>query len=102
MKNYVKNGHRVTHIATASVLSGQAVAHGKLVGVATTDCAVDDEVELVTTGVFTLPVKGGITITAGDKVYLTTASEISNVASGNVECGFAENGGTESVDVVLR
>ena len=102
MKNYVKNGHRVTHTATATILSGQAVAHGKLVGVATTDCAVGDEVELVTVGVFTLPVKSAITIVAGDKVYLTADSEISNVATSNVECGFAENGGTDYVNVVLR
>ena len=102
MKNFVSNGNRVTHTAVATILSGQAVAHGKLVGVASTDCAIGDEVELVITGVFALPVKDTITIVAGDKVYLTPQSEISNVATGNIECGYALTGGTVSVDVVLR
>ena len=103
MKNYVSNGHRVTHTATATILSGQAVAHGKLVGVATTDCVTGDEVELVTVGVFSLPVKDGVTIVDGDKVYLVVAdSTITNVASTNIACGFANFGGTGNVDVVLR
>lgn len=102
MKNYVSNGCRVTHTAVATILSGQAVAHGKLVGVATTDCAIGDEVELVIDGAFMLPVKSGVTIVAGDKVYLTPESEISNVATSNIACGYALNGGTVSVDVVLR
>lgn len=102
MKNFVSNGNRVTHTAVATLLSGQAVAHGKLVGVATTDCAIGDEVELVICGSFILPVKSGVTIVAGDKVYLTPASEISNVATSNIECGYSENGGTVSVTVILR
>lgn len=102
MKNSVSNGCRVTHTATADVVSGQGVAHGKLVGIATKDAVAGELVELVIVGSFIMPVKSGITIVAGDKVYLTADSEISNVATSNIECGFAEDGGTDSVTVILR
>ena len=103
MKNYVSNGCRVTHTASKTIVSGEVVAHGKLVGIASTDCATGDQVELVISGAFELPVKSGVTIAEGDKLYvITTESVVTNAATGNVALGFALTGGTTTVEAVLR
>ena len=103
MKNFVHNGKVAEISAAATILSGQVVALGKLVGVAIADAAVGDKVNIAIEGVFSLPVKAGVTIVAGDKIYLIAAeSVVTNVVGTNVPCGFAETGGTVKVDVILR
>lgn len=54
MKNFVQTGDVVTVTAPADVVSGDLVAVGGLVGVATTDAASGSPVEIKTSGVFEL------------------------------------------------
>ena len=103
MKTEFQNGNIVTFTAAATVLSGEVVAMGQLVGVAVIDAAIGEEFEAVIEGACVMPVKDAITIVAGEKVYLITEeSVITNVATDNVACGFALTGGTSEVKVKLR
>ena len=55
MKNYLQRGGTVTVTAPANVSPGDVVVVGALVGVAAFDASQNDEVEITTEGVFTLP-----------------------------------------------
>lgn len=54
MKNYVQAGVNITVAAPAAVSSGDGVLVNSLFGIAATDAAQGEDVELVTLGVFTM------------------------------------------------
>jgi len=91
MKNYVQPGDMITVIAAAAVVSGALVRSGSILGVAATDAAIGDEVELKTTGVFDLAKTSAQAWTVGAPIYAIAASSLlTNVpGTGNYLVGVA-------------
>jgi predicted RecA/RadA family phage recombinase len=90
MKNHVQKGDNITVTATADALSGDVVKIGNLVGVAATDAAIGDSLDLVTVGVFDFPKVAADAITIGDAVYWRSSDGlVTGTASGNTKIGVA-------------
>ncbi|MBL4833648.1 MAG: DUF2190 family protein [Pseudomonas sp.] len=92
MKNYVQDGDIVTVIApSGGVKSGDLVRVGHILGVAITDAAEGDEVELKTTGVHDLPKTSAQAWAVGAPIYSIAASNLlTNVpGTGNYLVGVA-------------
>lgn len=68
MENYVQPGNVMTITATAAILSGQVVAVGNTLGVATGDIANGAKGEIAVNGVFVVPKVTGAVIAAGESV----------------------------------
>jgi predicted RecA/RadA family phage recombinase len=69
MRNFIQFGDTVTVPAPSDVSSGDGVLVGTLFGIAVTDAAPGDPVEIKTTGVFTLPKTSAQAWTVGAAVY---------------------------------
>ena len=93
MKNYLQDGDTITVTAPATVASGDFVQVGRIRGIAVTAAASGAQVELKTTGVFSIPKSGTEEFASvGLPVYcvlsgngvktVTTASGTSNVLVG--------------------
>jgi predicted RecA/RadA family phage recombinase len=93
MKNYIQDGDTLTVTAPATVASGDFVQVGRIRGIAVTDAASGAQVELKTTGVFSIPKSGTEEFASvGLPVYcvlsgngvktVTTASTTANVLVG--------------------
>ena len=67
MKNFIQKGSVITVTAPVATKSGDLVVVGKLAGVAANDALISTEVEIVTHGVFELPLTGA---SQGDPVYV--------------------------------
>jgi predicted RecA/RadA family phage recombinase len=90
MKNFLQVGDTVTVAAPADVSSGDLVVAGSLFGVAATDAASGKPVEIVTTGVFTLPKTSAQAWTLGVKVYWDSENAVlTTTASTNLFIGHA-------------
>lgn len=68
MRNFIQQGDIITVIAPVALSSGQGVLIGNLFGIATTDAAAGQTVELATRGVFTLPKAANIALDACARV----------------------------------
>lgn len=66
MKNFIQKGCVLTLTAPADVKAGDFILVGKIGGVAATDAAQDDPVEVLTEGVFEVSLTGAA---VGDPVY---------------------------------
>ncbi len=86
MKNYVMSGNTLPLTAPANVVSGQGVLIGSIFGVAKANAASGQPVELVTTGVFTMPRATGASTAwaVGDRLYWDNGAGVvtKNAASG--------------------
>lgn len=93
MKNYIQDGDTITVTAPATVASGDFVQVGRIRGIAVTAAASGAQVELKTTGVFSIPKSGTEEFASvGLPVYcvlsgngvktVTTASTTANVLVG--------------------
>lgn len=69
MKNYVQAGENITATATAATSSGEGVLVGNLFGIAAGDAAIGEDLDLVTTGVFTMSKVNTDAFTVGAPVY---------------------------------
>lgn len=89
MQNEVKSGVMMTHlVAGAAVVSGQGLLVNNLFGVCAYSAAIGEEVELQTTGVFTLPRDPADTPAAFAAAYWDAgASRVTTEASGNTLIG---------------
>jgi predicted RecA/RadA family phage recombinase len=68
MKNHVQTGRMMTIIAAATLTSGQVVAVGQLIGIASKDAAIGEEVELAMDGVYEVPKVSGAVIAQGESL----------------------------------
>jgi predicted RecA/RadA family phage recombinase len=68
MKNYVQKGDCMTITAGATITSGQVVAVGNILGVATANIANGAQGEICIRGVFTVPKVSGAVIAAGESL----------------------------------
>ena len=91
MKNFKQHGDMITIIAAAAIASGELVRANSLIGVAATDAAIGEEVEIKTTGVFYLPKTSAQAWAVGNPIYMIAASGLlTNVAgTGNYLVGVA-------------
>lgn len=90
MKNYVAPGSHLTIPAPDDVESGEMVIAGALKGVAQFDAAQDDDVVIVTEGVFDFAKVGSQAWTLGVAVYWDAANKrCTTGASGNTLIGAA-------------
>jgi predicted RecA/RadA family phage recombinase len=91
MKNFVQHGEMVTVIAAAIIASGDLVRVNSLIGVAATDAAIGEAVEVKTSGVFDLPKTSAQAWSAGQPVYMISGTGLlTNVAgTGNYLAGVA-------------
>ena len=90
MKNYIQTGVNITLAAPEAVISGQGVIVGNIFGIASGDAAINEDVDLVTEGVFELPKVGANNFTMGAKVYFDDATNlVTTTASGNTYIGVA-------------
>lgn len=90
MKNYVQKGENLTLPAPADVASGELVVINSIFGIAAQAAATGADVDLATSGVFTLAKVSALAIAIGDKVYFDAATKLVNkTSSGNTYVGVA-------------
>lgn len=91
MKNFVQHGDMITITAAADIASGDLVRSNSLIGVAATDAASGDKVEIKTTGVFDLPKTSAQAWAVGNPIYAIAGTGVlTNVAGiGNFLVGVA-------------
>jgi predicted RecA/RadA family phage recombinase len=91
MKNQVKRGDVMSILAPYAVVSGAGVKRGLLFGVAQADAANGAAVEIVTTGVFTLPKVSAQAWTVGAAIYWDDTAKNCTTATtaGNLFIGVA-------------
>lgn len=91
MKNFKQHGDMITIIADAAIASGALIRANSLLGVAATDAAIGEEVELKTTGVFELAKTSAQAWAVGNPIYAIAASNLlTNVpGTGNYLVGIA-------------
>lgn len=103
MKNFVQPGHALAVVApSGGLVSGQAALVGNIFGVAAYSALAGAEVELVTTGVFTLPKPtSAISFAQGDRCYWdATAGDITSVSTSNKWVGVATDAAIASAATV--
>jgi len=89
-RNYIQPGDTLTVTATAAAVSGAVVEIGSIVGVALSDAATGDPLDVKVTGVFDLPKVGADDMATGDPVFWdATASLVTIDATGNARVGTA-------------
>ena len=90
MKNFVQAGSALTIPAPAAVASGDVVVVGNIIGIANAAAASGADLDVTTTGVFSLPKVSGDVFTLGATVYWdATAKLASTTASANTAIGTA-------------
>ena len=82
MKNFKQPGDMITIVAAAAIASGQLVRANSLIGVAATDAAIGEEVEIKTTGVFDLTKTNAQAWQVGQPIYMIAASGVLTNAAG--------------------
>lgn len=106
MKNYIKEGRRITITAGADITSGSGVLVGVRLGVACTDIANGTTGELAMEGVFNLPKLGTDVVAQGALLYWdNTNKRLTTTASGNTQAGFAfaaAGNGVTTVDIAIN
>ncbi len=104
MKNFIQAGNAVTVTAPATFASGDGVKVGSLFGIAATNAASGESVEIATVGVYELPKVTTDAFVVGDKVYWADATKnVTSTASGNLLIGQAvSDAGNPSASVAVR
>lgn len=103
MRNYVQPGDVVTVPAPAAVASGDGVLVGGLFGIAGTDAASGDPVEIKTVGVYDMPKTSAQAWTVGAAIYwdnsagVATTVDTSNTLIGKAVEAAANPSGTGRV-----
>ena len=90
MKNFVQAGSALTIPAPAAVASGDVVLVGNIIGIANGAAASGADLDVTTTGVFSIAKVAGDAFTIGATVYFNTTSKLATTtASGNTAIGTA-------------
>jgi len=90
VKNYIQPGKVVTVPAPYDVTSGDGALVGALFGIASTNAASGDDVEIETCGVFEIKKTSAQAWTVGAKVYWDNTNKVATTtASGNTLIGAA-------------
>ncbi len=89
MKNFIQDGTRMRHTATAVAASGSVILVGNRVGVATADIAIGATGDLAMLGVFSLPKASADNFVIGAQVYWDNTSKVmTSVTTGNTLAGY--------------
>jgi len=90
MQNFIQHGKTLSIPATADALSGQVVKIGAIIGVAASDAAIGETIDLTTEGVFELEKVAADAVAVGDAVYWRSSDGlVTGTASGNTKIGVA-------------
>lgn len=89
MKNYIQPGDVVSVVAPSTVTSGDGVKVGLLFGIAMTDAGSGDDVQIKTTGVFSLPKVSAQAWTQGAQIYWDDGNSRCTTVDNNVPIGVA-------------
>lgn len=82
MKNFIKAGNIVSHIATGAIVSGDMVVIGDLAGVASSTVANGESVEVALSGVYELPKSNSVEMFQGDSLYSTGGGALDKTDTG--------------------
>lgn len=90
MQNYVHDGKSIPVVAPYAVSVGVGVLVGLLFGIAAFSAALDEEVEIVTSGIFDITKTADDVVTQGAKIYWDdTAKSATVTATDNTLIGYA-------------
>ena len=89
MKNKIKDGKSLQYTATAAIVSGEVVPMNDLHGVAITDAAIGEVVEVLLSGVFEIPKEAPLVINQGDMLYWDIATKKADKTNTNKFIGYA-------------
>ena len=89
MKNYIQPGDVVSVVAPSSTTSGDGVKVGLIFGIAMTDAGSGDDVQLKTTGIFSLPKVSAQAWTQGVQIYWDDGNNRCTTVDNNVPIGVA-------------
>lgn len=89
MKNFIQPGDTIKVVAPATTSSGDGVLVGLLFGIAVADAGSGDDVEIKTTGVFSLPKVSAQAWSQGDLIYWDDGNSQCTTADTNVAIGMA-------------
>jgi predicted RecA/RadA family phage recombinase len=76
MQNFVQTGHNLTVTAPADVTSGELVAVGSIIGVATNDASEGDTLVLAVEGVFDVKKTSAEAYTVGEPLFYNPTGAI--------------------------
>lgn len=89
MKNYIQPGDVITVVAPGTVTSGDGVKVGLIFGIAMHDAGSGDDVQIKTTGVFSLPKTSAQAWTQGVQIYWHDGNSECTTVDNNVPIGVA-------------
>jgi predicted RecA/RadA family phage recombinase len=104
VKNWVQDGSVIAITAAAAIKSGDGVLCGSIFGVAATDAAIGDTVQIQVEGVFALP-KAAVAMAQGARAYWNTSTKIVVAAVGTGICSIGavtEAAGSSAPSVRVR
>ncbi len=87
MKNFIQPGHHLTVTCpSGGTVSGRGVIIGTLFGVATTDAAAGDPVELCMRGVVEIAKTSALAISVGDRLFWDDTNKVVNKTTTSQVC----------------
>src|SRR5262245_23844248 len=89
MKNSVQAGGTLTVVSPGTVASGDGVLIQNTFGIAAYDAVLNDSLEIVVEGVFTLPKAPGAILQGANVYWDNTNKNVTTTAAGNVLIGIA-------------
>lgn len=90
MKNFVQSGHLVDWTADATILSGQVIKAGSLIGVASNGGVSGDVIPLMVGGIYDYAKNSAEAWAFGDTVYWDDTNKVfTKTSSGNTKAGVA-------------
>lgn len=100
-KNFIQPGDTISIPAPTAVQSGQPVIAGDIRGIAQGDATSGSQVDVATSGVWTLPKVAADAFTLGAPVYWNSTSKLATAtASGNTKLGVAVEAAAASTGTV--
>ena len=89
MKNHISQGVNLTLFAPEDVSSGDPVLVGNLFGIAAGNAAMDEEVDIVTQGIFRMNKVSALAIMTGDAIYYDDTTKLVSKTDTDVRIGAA-------------
>ena len=111
MRNLVQNGKRINVTLAAAINSGDGLQIGDMLGVASVDGAIGDNIAFATVGVYRMPKVAADAISAGDVINWDasegSAGGVTNQAAASAgdvtACGVAwEDAGAATTEVAIK
>lgn len=103
MAEYRQEGKVLDYTATADVKLGDIVVFGARVGVAEDNIAKGDVGALAVEGVYRMPKKASLAISAGEEVYYSATDKTVSKTNTDVDAGYAvEDAAADATTVCVK